>query len=103
MFDKYQFLEDLKEVLLDEVKNGNLTDIDDAYDIIYQEIDRECIYYSDCFEICKTLGFVNWEDAELPVNNICQAAYSALSELVNEEFNLNEIEEAIEEQEKQEN
>lgn len=95
MFNKYQFIDELTEVILENIKNDILTDIDDVYDIIYREIDSECTYTYDSFEICKALNFVNWEDAELPVNNICQAAYVALSEFVNEELNLKVIEDVI--------
>lgn len=97
MFNKYEFLANLMETILEEVKIDNLGPDNDVYVIIYNEIDRECIYTYDSFEICKELGFVNWEDSDLPVNNICQAAYSALSECVNEELDFKLIDMAIQE------
>jgi len=102
MFNKYEFLENLKEVILEAVEREELTDQDDIWDYIHTEIDNQCIYYHDCFEICKALGYTNWEDAELPVNNISQAAYNALYELINEEFVQDDIIEQIEEKQNQE-
>lgn len=95
MFNKHQFLDELTDVILENIKNDIVNDIDEVYDIIYREIDGECTYTYDSFEICMALNYVSWEYAELPVNNICQAAYVALSEYVNEELNMKVIEEVL--------
>jgi hypothetical protein len=95
MFNKHQFLDDLTDVILENIKNDIVNDIDEVHDIIYHEIDNECIYTYNSFEICMAMNFVNWENSELPVNNICQAAYVALSEYVNDELNMKVIEEVL--------
>lgn len=95
-FDKYAFLEDLKNDLLSDVKNGYLTDNDEIYDHIHSFIDNSVIYYSDCFDICKALNFTDFTGHEFgEINGICQAAFCALYDWVNEEFSYFEIEEAI--------
>lgn len=96
-FNKYGFLEDLKTDLLSEIENGYLTDTDEIWERIYSYLDNSVIYYSDCFEICQALNFTDFTNHELgEATNICQAAYFALYDWVNEEFDYSEIEEAIE-------
>ena len=63
-----------------------------------QEIETACIYYSDCFDICKELNFTDWENHELgEITNITQAACVALQDYINEEFCMSDIEELINE------
>jgi hypothetical protein len=96
-FNKYGFLEDLKTDLLDDVKNGYLTDTNEIWDYIHSYLDNSVIYYQDCFLICMELNFTDFTSHELgEASNICQAAYFALYDLVNDEFEQTEIEEAIE-------
>jgi len=73
MFNRIQFLNDLLESIDKEQP-------DDLWSFIYEQIDNECIYYSDSAEIVKQLGYYNWEDEV--ITNISQAAYKALEELV---------------------
>jgi len=102
-FNKYGFLEDLKKDLLNDVKNGYLKSEDEIFDFINSYLDNMVIYYSDCFAICKALGFTDFTGHELgEINNICQAAYCALYDFTNEEFNYSEIEEAIKQKEEEE-
>ena len=50
-FNKYLFLDNLKEDIKEEIKNGNLEDESDINLYIFEEIDRAVIYYSNCFQI----------------------------------------------------
>ena len=80
-FNKYDFLEDLEESIRTEQP-------EDIWEMVHQEIDRECIYYSDCFDIIKALNFTDWEDNELgQINNITQLAFTALYEFVVDNLN----------------
>ena len=75
-FNKYAFLEEL-EVTIAE------TDQEDFWELIYQEIDIECMYYSDCFQIIEACGMTDWKDNEFGViTNIQQLAYVALYDFV---------------------
>lgn len=75
-FNKYAFLEDLKETI-DQSDSGDL------WDLVHQEIDNECIYYSDCFQIVEACGMTDWKDNEFGViTNIQQLAYVALYDFV---------------------
>ncbi len=96
-FNKYQFVADLEAELLEAVSSEQIDDIDQAWDWIHQSIDSAVIYYADCFEIVRELGFTDWEGNEFgPITNISQAAYAALYEHVNENIDLTEVEQAIE-------
>ena len=75
-FNKYAFLEDLKETI-DQSDSGDL------WDLVHQEIDNECIYYSDCFQIVEACSMIDWKDNEFGViTNIQQLAYVALYDFV---------------------
>lgn len=96
-FNKYQFVADLEAELLEAVSSEQIDDIDQAWEWIHQSIDSAVIYYADCFEIVRELGFTDWEGNEFgPITNISQAAYAALYEHVNENIDLTEVEQAIE-------
>ena len=96
-FNKYQFVADLEAELLEAVVSDQIEDIDQIVDWIHQSIDNAVIYYADCFEIVRELGFTDWEGNEFgPITNISQAAYAALYEHVNENIDLTEVEQAIE-------
>jgi hypothetical protein len=103
-FDGYRFLIFLKSNLLDEISNNNLCDMDEAWTFIHEAIENEIIYYADCFDICKDLNFTDFTGHELgDATNICQAAYFALYDWINEQFDFSEIEEAIEAKQLEEN
>ena len=75
-FNKYDFLEDLKDTI-------EQSDSGDVWDLIHQEIDNAVIYYSDCFAILQELHFTDWKDNEFgEVTNITQLAFIALYEFV---------------------
>lgn len=96
-FNKYQFVADLEAELLEAVASDQIEDIDQIVDWIHQSIDNAVIYYADCFDIVRELGFTDWEGNEFgPITNISQAAYAALYEHVNENIDLTEVEQAIE-------
>jgi len=80
-FNKYSFLEELEDSIRTEQP-------EDIWEMVHQEIDRECIYYSDCFDIIKALNFTDWEDNELgQINNITQLAFISLYEFVVDNLN----------------
>ena len=77
-FNEYAFLEDLKTI----IKEENPTDV---WELIHEEIERECIYYADCFEIVRALHITDWKDNEFgEITNITQLAFAALYEYVSE-------------------
>jgi hypothetical protein len=90
MFNKYEFIEDLKTEIQEQIKQNENFDFE-SY--IFEQINNEIIYYNHCFEICKTLFFTDFDKHEYgPINNICSAAFCALYDLCIEEgiFNLTE-------------
>jgi len=96
-FNKYAFLGDLENSLLWEIINENLTSEDEIMDFIFSELENRVIYYSDCFDISKTLNLTSFEGFELgDAKNINDLAYFGLYEFVNEEFNFKLINKGIE-------
>jgi hypothetical protein len=96
-FNKYNFLDSVKNTILDAIKNGEITDISEIWAYQNDEIENACIYYSDCFDICKALNFTEWSNSDLgEITNITQAACVALHVLLNDEFNDEEILELLE-------
>ena len=81
-FNEYAFLEDLKGI----IKEENPTDV---WELIHEEIDRECIYYADCFEIVRALHITDWKDNEFgEITNITQLAYVSLYEFVSDNLEI---------------
>lgn len=75
-FKVNDFMEDLK-VTIEQSEGG------DVWDIVHQEIDNACIYYSDCFAIVTRLGMTDWKDNEFgEITNISQLAFVSLYEYV---------------------
>jgi len=75
-FKKYQFLGDLQD-LIEQSDSG------DVYSVIHQEVDNECIYYSDCFKIIEACGMTDWKENEFgEITNIQQLAFVALYDFV---------------------
>lgn len=96
-FNKWGFLVDLKNDLLSDVNNNNLTDIEDISQFIAAYLDNVVIYYSDCFDIAAGLNLTSFTGYELgDATDICQLAYFGLYDFINEEFDFSEIEKAIE-------
>jgi len=81
-FNEYDFLEDLKGT----IKEENPTDV---WELIYEEIERECIYYADCFEIVRALNITDWKDNEFgEITSITQLAFVALYEFVSDNLEI---------------
>lgn len=97
-FNKWGFLEDLKNDLLSDIESGYLSDSEEIQERIFAYLDSAVIYYADCFAIAAALNLTSFAGYELgDAENICQLAFFGLYEFVNEEFNYREIEIAIEE------
>ena len=81
-FNEYAFLEDLQTT----IKEENPTDV---WELIYEEIERECIYYADCFEIVRALNITDWKDNEFgEITSITQLAFVALYEFVSDNLEI---------------
>jgi hypothetical protein len=97
MFNKYKWLEEqkesLKEYISAEIANGNNPEFDDLSDHLMSDIDNDCIYYSNCWDICKELAPCNdWDTMELgPITNLTQLAYASLYEYATDNLDLEEI------------
>ena len=89
MFNKHTWIQEERDILLEYAKDGATHD--ELQDQLMSDIDTDCIYYTDCFDIIKALGFTDWSDAEFEVKNIAQAAYCALYELACEEIDIDSI------------
>jgi hypothetical protein len=99
-FNKYKFISELKEGLSDQYKELKENDVNEseAHDFlqeyIHTEIEREIIYYSYCCDIISELRFYDFSNNNslgMEINNISQAAYVALMELVNDEISIDKI------------
>ena len=97
-FNKYLFLDNLKEDIKEEIKSGNLNDESEINLYIFEEIDRAVIYYSNCFQIMIDFNAYNFEGCE----NVTQLASQLLDEFIwSEMTDLTELlDEAKEETEK---
>jgi len=81
-FNEYAFLEDLQTT----IKEENPTDV---WELIHEEIDNECIYYADCFEIVRALHITDWKDNEFgEITSITQLAYVSLYEFVSDNLEI---------------
>ena len=80
-FNENDFLLELEDTITVEQP-------EDVWELIHQEIDRECTYYSDCFDIVKALNFTNWDYSQDRINNITEAAFAALYEWVQDNITL---------------
>ena len=97
-FNKYLFLDNLKEDIKEEIKSGNLEDESDINLYIFEEIDRAVIYYSNCFQIMIDFNAYDFEGCK----NATELAYQVLEEFIwSEMTDLTELlDEAKEETEK---
>jgi hypothetical protein len=96
-FNKYAFLEDLEDSLLQEIINENLTSEDEIMDFIFSELENQVIYYSDCFDISKALNLTSFEGFGLgDAKTINDLAYFGLYDFVNDEFDFSLINNGIE-------
>ena len=97
-FNKYLFLDNLKEDIKEEIKNGNLEDESDINLYIFEEIDRAVIYYSNCFQIMIDFNAYDFEGCK----NVTELASQLLDDFIwSEMTDLTELlDEAKEETEK---
>jgi len=82
-FNKYVFLDDLKETI--EQEFATETPEDGVTDIIHREVDNAVIYYSQCYQIIAECGVTDFENHDIfgTPTNIQQLAYIALFDFVN--------------------
>ena len=97
MFNKYKWLEEqkesLKEYIVTEWANGNTPDYGDLCEQLQSDIDNDCIYYSNCWEICKQIApSFDWDKLDFaPINSISQLAYASLYEFANENLDIEQL------------
>lgn len=94
-FNKYQFIELLTATIKKNIERGYIECLEGIYDEMHTEIDNACIYNSTCFDICKELNAVNFDDYDMECKNISQLAYAVLYEYTMDNLNVNELEEYI--------
>jgi hypothetical protein len=82
MFNKYQFISDLKDFIKSEATNYS-----DFDQLVNEYLDNKVIYYSDCFDICKVLNLTHF-DHEIfgTCKDICQLAWCGLYDLVQDDY-----------------
>ena len=90
-FNKYQFIEALKEDIQEAIKDGDIKNDDDINEYIYNEVDRFCIYYYTCYQIVEELQAYEFDGAK----NITELASNSLTEYIFDELNISELEETI--------
>lgn len=101
MFNKYAFIDELRGLLSNAIETEEITEDYQIDEYITEEIDRQCIYYADCFDIIKSCGFTDWSTSDYEIKCVSSAAYAALRELVAEEIDYTDFEDLL--KEKQEN
>lgn len=88
-FNKYQFLTNLQEFLTNECtdimtyEDSEIIIRDTLIDLTHEYIDRECIYYADCWSICYELASHNFEIEQTGeiAKDITELAYWSLYDL----------------------
>jgi len=91
MFNKYEFIDNTKEVILSEIQN--ITDIDS---FIFGIIDNEIIYYYDCFNIIMELNFTDFNHHIFEVcDTVNKAAFCALYDLIYQDSDILEYYEEL--------
>lgn len=94
-FNVHDFINQLEDQIINEINNGNIQSGDDCYTYIHDCIDGACIYYSDCFDICRELNATDFEAYEYECTNITQLAYAALCQYTFESLDTNKFDELI--------
>jgi hypothetical protein len=74
------WISDLKDELIEEIKNESILNDDDVQTHINEYIDNSCIYNADCMEIIDALNAYDFSRFELECTTIPQVAYCALLE-----------------------
>jgi hypothetical protein len=95
-FNKYQFIEDLENDIVKRINKGDIDCLEAIYDEMHDTIDDACIYYSNCFDICKELNATQFDDYDMECKNISQLAYACLYQYTMDELDINKLEKLIE-------
>jgi hypothetical protein len=92
-FNKYAFLEDLKNQLITEIEKYDVDYIDEVHPLISEIISNQSIYHYDSFLICIELNAFDFRAYDIECNNISELAFAALHEFVYEKLDFSELEE----------
>lgn len=79
-FNVYNWKDDLKDEIIEQIKDEQITNDDEMRSFIHEEIDTQCIYYSDCLGIIDATGAYDFSSFDIECNTIPQVAYCALLE-----------------------
>lgn len=90
MFNKYSYVEELMGQIKKEIDNNTISNTDEIYDYIMEEIDRANIYYKDSFDIVRELNITDFSDYidGYGAKTISDFGYHALKEYILEKTNL---------------
>jgi hypothetical protein len=94
-FNKYLFIENLAAEIKAEIEKDIITNYDGIERHVIEEIDNACVYSSECFAICISLGITEFKTSLGVSNDIYGLAYNALLEFVHEEIDLHELTELL--------
>jgi hypothetical protein len=87
MFNQYHFIEALKSFISSDFQNFS-----DLNDLIFNFIENNCIYYSDCFDIIKELNFTDFNHPDFGIcDTVNKAAFCALYDLIQDEADIFEL------------
>ena len=95
MFNQYGFIATLQEEIKERIQSEEITTTDGIYDFITEEVDNACIYYADCFDIIKELGFIDFKSTQFEVTTVSEAAYAALIEFTHDCLDFIDIEQTL--------
>jgi hypothetical protein len=90
-FNKYQWVRECEEEVMRQLKDGNITQEEESWDIVFNMIQDATTYNYDCFEIIKELNYTNFEDAIFDCKDIYGLAYNALYEFSLENVNVDNM------------
>ena len=79
-YDLRGFLDCLKDEIIQHIKDEEITSDDEMRSFIHNEIDTQCIYYSDCLGIIDATGAYDFSRFDIECTTIAQVAYCALLE-----------------------
>ena len=90
------WISDLKDELIEEIKNESILNDDDVQTHIHEYIDNSCIYYADCMDIIWETRTMDFSRFDIECTTIPQIAYCALMEEVYEhEFSFDNLKNSI--------